>query len=666
MLHNSDLDAFVELVQRAEREAGPLPGESPASTLRSDSNSDDLLYRNEYARLRRSLKIAWAAGDVPESPHQILDVIVDDFSADDHRYLPLAHSEEWLRAIRWAIPRIRPSAADSLPHHGQDRQFQVGTACRRLRDRGYRVHIDALGPHLDDDTRREIAEHIDSLIAQIGGGFAAQQICAFIGKTGRVHDGMWLLGNLIGSFDRPLKPAIPVGWLLSIALRHIHRRQSTDNPTETWEAVVKLAVALSASMDCQRYNQFDGMYLHATDFFPALGESLKWRELFTLPQVPPSALTILRDAFSQIAWPDDLDDLRRDIDRLFGELDVLLEDLSVDRLTTILQPHARSAFPLLWYHARACQGAANAEYLDPFGTHARNHERIVFFETDDDHVVILPPAMATAAACEVIFRLVWTNAGSVASDIVGDTIEKSVAIACGVHITCVSEGVSYHDADGAKQEIDVAVRDDQEVVLFETKAKSLTSASRTGDIMAFINDYTKSFLALLRQLVRHEHNLKRGLTPLTRTDEDFNALRVTKIAVSPLCYGPASDHALAGSLFRSISYARFGSVEEKPEHVRILDEFNQKVEQIMTDIGRVASDEEGQIDLFRYMHYVFWLDLGQLLYTLHRGRSVVDGLSALRHLTFSTQDFWTEAAFADLQGLTENKWWPLSGSQPNT
>ena len=204
LLHNSDLDAFVELVRRAEREATPLPGESPASTLRADSNSDDLMHRNEYARLQRSLKIAWVAGDVSEFSHRILDVIVDDFSADDHRYLPLAHSEEWLRAIRWAIPRIRPSAADSLPHHGQDRQFQVGTACRRLRDRGYRVHIDALGPHLDDDTRREIAEHIDSLIAQIGGGFAAQQICAFIGKTGRVHDGMWLLGNLIGSFDRPL------------------------------------------------------------------------------------------------------------------------------------------------------------------------------------------------------------------------------------------------------------------------------------------------------------------------------------------------------------------------------------------------------------------------------------------------------------------------------
>ena len=476
---------------------------------------------------------------------------------------------------------------------------------------------------------------------------------------------MWLLGNLPASHDSATEPALPIGWLLSIALRHIHKEPSTDKPVEAWDSAAKLAIDFAASMDCQRYNQFDGLYLDATDFYPTLEESLKWRELFTLPQVPASALTTLRDAFSQITWPDGLGDLRNDVDRLFGELDVLVSGLSVDRLTAIPQPMARSAFPFLWRHARSCKGATNAEYLDPFRADARNHDRIVFFEVADDHVVALPPAMAAAAVCLVIFELVRKNAGSVASaNIVSDTIEKSVAIACGAHTTRVSEGMSYH-ADGAKLEIDVAVRDDQEIVLFETKAKSLTKESRTGDMIKFTYDYTESFLAMLRQLVRHERNIKRGLTPLTRTDEDPATLLITKVAVSPLCYGPASDRVLVGSLFRSIAHARFGSVKGEAEHVQILKAFNQKVEQIMTDIEHIASDEEGQINLFRYMHYVFWLDLGQLLYALHRGRSVVDGLSALRHLTFSTQDFWTEAAFADQRGLTKDKWYPPSDHGPN-
>ena len=210
-------------------------------------------------------------------------------------------------------------------------------------------------------------------------------------------------------------------------------------------------------------------------------------------------------------------------------------------------------------------------------------------------------------------------------------------------------------AGGKNFEIDAAVRDGDEIVVFESKAKSLTSKARTGDMMAFIDDYTKSFLALVGQLVRHDQNIERGLTPLTRDDEDLDALRITKIAVSPLSYGPGSDHLLANALLNSIVHARLASVQEDPHHNRILKAFNQKLDQITRDIATAAPKEHGEIDLFGYFIDLFWLDLGQLLYSLHRGRSVPGAVSALRHLTFGTRDFWTEAAFADRQGLTEGK-----------
>ena len=119
---------------------------------------------------------------------------------------------------------------------------------------------------------------------------------------------------------------------------------------------------------------------------------------------------------------------------------------------------------------------------------------------------MLPASLTAAADCEAIFRLIWAEAGlTAAGEIVGDTIEKSVALACRAHSARVHEEVLYC-ADGVNLEIDVAVCDGQKIVLFETKAKSLTSVSRTGDMLAFIDDYTQSFLALLRQLVRHDLN----------------------------------------------------------------------------------------------------------------------------------------------------------------
>ena len=44
----------------------------------------------------------------------------------------------------------------------------------------------------------------------------------------------------------------------------------------------------------------------------------------------------------------------------------------------------------------------------------------------------------------------------------------------------------------------------------------------------------------------------------------------------------------------------------------------------------------------------------------------MDAVSGLRHITFSTRDFWTEAAIADRQTLTKDKWYPPSSRANHT
>ena len=656
MLNPSDLDAFVALVHRAEGIRTPRPDSHPDAVLRSAVQADHLLSRNEYARLQRALRIACVAENLSESPHRILDAIVRSLTTEDRRYLPLTQVEPWLRAIQWAIPRAEPSPYDSPRLRGLDRQFHVGTACGRLHARGYAVPIGALGPNLDSNTRREIAEQVDSLVRCIGGIAAIERLCGFVSAAGRVHDGMWLLGNVTGGYNNAPPPAIPVGWLLSIALRHIHVRPSDGDPDESWKSAIELAIDFAASMDCQRYNQFDGLFPDASDFLPALEESMKWRELFTVPQVPPIVLPTLRAAFSRVSWPDGMSELRYEVDQLFSELDGLISELPVDRLTAIPERTARSSFPLLCRNATAPRGAVNERYLDPFGPHPRDHDRYVFFHGDGNLKFMLPASMTSAAACEAIFRLIWTKAGPKKADcLVGDTLEKAVAIACRRSHSHVWEKASYR-AQRTNLEIDVAVRDGQEIVLFETKAKALTAQARTGDMVAFINDYSKSFLALLRQLARHDRNIRSGLTPLTTANDDTSTLRVRKVAVSALSFGSVSDHVLTNALIRSIAQAQLISVDGTPGHNQILGAFNNVVKQSMRDIDQIVRSSNDQVDRITYMMDVLWLDLGQLLYALHRGHSAIHGVSPLNHLTFCTRDFWTEAAFADRMGLTERNW----------
>ena len=411
-------------------------------------------------------------------------------------------------------------------------------------------------------------------------------------------------------------------------------------------------------MDCQRYNQFDGIELHATEFLPTVNESLKWRELFWLPQAPPAILTTVREAFSKNHWPAGTDSLRDNVDKLFDEAERLIGTLPEDSPTVTLRATAQKLYPLLWKHGRAEPGQANRDYVSPFELHKRNHYQYVFFEIGDD-VFSLPKAMATAAACEVVFRLVWASGHPKVGKIVGDTYENAVFLACQEKEPSVLKNIVYV-ADGKRLEIDVAVPSTTELVLFETKAKVLTTQSRSGDIVAVIADLTKSYLSMLQQLVRHEHNIKGGLTPLTQSGECIDSLRVTKIVVSPLSFGPASDKLLSSSLLRSMTSARLEAVTQDQETTDTLQSFNQKVVDILIELQEFALDDNGELNLFEYMHNVFWLDLGELLYILERGRSVSQAFAPLKSVTFASRDFWTEASFVDQQGLTAKDWYPYS------
>ena len=95
-------------------------------------------------------------------------------------------------------------------------------------------------------------------------------------------------------------------------------------PDHEWKNTLDLLTDVATIMDCQRYNQFDGMNLHPVSFVAVLEQSLRWREVFSLPQVPPSTVAGLREAFAQVEWPADTDDLRFSVKKLLAELEDLL------------------------------------------------------------------------------------------------------------------------------------------------------------------------------------------------------------------------------------------------------------------------------------------------------------------------------------------------------
>ena len=128
---------------------------------------------------------------------------------------------------------------------------------------------------------------------------------------------------------------------------------------------------------------------------------------------------------------------------------------------------------------------------------------------------------------------------------------------------------------------------------------------------------------------------------------------MTKIAVSPLSFGPSSDKILSGALLRSVTHSRFESVTGSQRDIDVVTDLNTAIEEILRLIP-----EKDRMNLLDFTMDVAWLDIGQLLYVIKRCRSLDQLLAPISHVTFSSQDFWTEIASADRIGFSEDRWFP--------
>jgi hypothetical protein len=552
VLREDDLARFKDHF-RAAAAGGQSPAD-PANVLQTQRG----LFPEEIGQLAQSLQIAAAIGDADLREAIAADLIARQVRGI--RCVDFDQSVAWQQAIAWALTQPGVIDADDATRSFTDRSEQVGQACRRLRDQGYQLSINAYGVVVvSDQSQRAICERIDGLVAHLGGTEAAMQVCRVIEDSKLIYDGMWMLGDRVPGIWSAKRPAFPVGWVFSLSLRHLGRGGKVRKPAVAWKTIAQLAKDFAAAMNCQRYSQYEEVNISPGIAWRVLRDSLLWREIFVLPQVPPQVLPSLREALGGLITPEEekLFDWRFEI--AFDELDDLLSRSVNHKLTTHSRLVMAGDYPNLWKIGVGEAGNVNGAYTNPTTGGARNQSKFIFFARDKDNVLTLPRPFLREAFCQAIFAQIWGKLkSSRASYVVGKIFERALERACQGKAAHVHAGAKY---DVGKQtfEIDAATRDGDRIVLFETKAKSLTAQARSGDMMAFYADYTDSYLAIVQQLVRHEDHLRQGLTPLTTAGEVCHDFRPLKVAVSPLSYGPISDKMLASGLLRSFAnYAAAG------------------------------------------------------------------------------------------------------------
>ncbi len=121
-----------------------------------------------------------------------------------------------------------------------------------------------------------------------------------------------------------------------------------------------------------------------------------------------------------------------------------------------------------------------------------------------------------------------------------------------------------------------------------------------------------------------------------------------------------TDKVFSSAVLRSLIGAKLLLLAPDEEKQKLIDAFNERVAKVTAEMTLVAPKKDGLAELVPYLIDVFWLDLGQLLYILDRANTVWDAFGPLKHITFSSRDFWTELAYVDRQGLTKGRWRSLT------
>ena len=281
----------------------------------------------------------------------------------------------------------------------------------------------------------------------------------------------------------------------------------------------------------------------------------------------------------------------------------------------------------------------------PIGRAARDDTRFVLLEGPKSDLIVRPTAMAVQAFCETLFGLAWAKLPKPrAEEAVGNILERAIAQACAGKADVLLPNMTY-EADGKELEVDVAARSGSSITLIEVKAKPLTRAGQTGRHGAFFADYARSYVPMVEQLARHERHVLAGRTPLVASTECVDELRVEKIAVSPVSYGPITDRTLATPLHAALFGMGLEAAEDVEATKAAIRTFNKAIQRAQREMALAGTiDAEGCLDVFNFFLFTHWVDLGQLLYALHRVERVGDALRPVRHATTGSRDFWSEFA----------------------
>lgn len=649
MIEAQHIEDFIELVTQTDDEC--IADESSLCSLIPKCDSGFSI--SEFHRLRQSIHIGYLSGEISEKVDKVASTLLH--AMNDEHYDCFTEKTSWSVAITSALKAGAKNQRNTMP----SRTIKVAQAYKNLKSQGYDLSINSFGIHWPSNSLEEVSRTVDGLASLLGGSVIFKQISGNFDTNDNIFENIWLFGETSLGIEHDKNPSIPFGWLIALAVKHMHKKPMARKPDIAWRSLVSKATDIAATFDCERYSQFEGIDLQPDQIIHSIRDTLAWHSFFRVNQTHNLTLPAFKNAFRTQITDTSFDKFRTELNVLWNEFEILHRELQPAFCLKLNRVQARKNFPNLF--KLSLGKCVNSKFIRPLDREERNDGQYVFLEGEKTDVWVRPLSMSSTAFLETVFRFMWDSLSkNIATKLSGNVLEYAVGDACKGKCPTITIGRNYK-ANGTDNEFDVACRNKDEILLLEAKGKSLTGLASSGNIHEFLNDISQSFFNTMEQLARHEFNIRTCTTPINANDDVGRELVIEKIVVSPLSFGPVSDKMFQTSLMRTFSRTELVDSTGKFRNKKLVSSFNKGRQRVFSSIKNALDHSEPDTDLHTFFLFSQWLDVSQVLYCLSRVDNAIDAFKPLRHLSFSSRDFWTEIAYAEKQLLT-GPYWPPSNT----
>jgi len=554
------------------------------------------------------------------------------------------------------------------------REFTVGAAGRRLRERGFAVEQkgDRLG-FSDEDHDRVIAQ-LEAKIKALGGLAVARHLFQTMAPVFDPVQGRYHVRRQGGSFGRS-PPRAPIGYLFALAAKHLQRSARTQDVQGEWDAIMALAIDFAAIHDVQDYVPPIFSDPTPNELLDQLARRALYDSLFLFPQLRATdTCRILRNLLWTIP-PD----------RVFGSGWTLPQALVV--IEHLYRCAGTTRGPLLWdarklaaqvpgvpaaialrvlleVFAHPPEGA-NVKFsrptdrtlrgIDPHASPGNNLYFRPLLRLDAKRVLMLDSAMAGPAFIEAVLSGLRADIGGNAfqQNFVGPGLEHLLQQELAAHGITLTSG--DYDVGGIHGECDGVIDAPGHLVFFENKAKALTRDAGAGSDVAVTLSLAGSVIAAHEQALGHEVELRthQGLTlvrPGATHELVWQDQQVDRVALALFDYGAFQDRTAVAKLLRHIVAGRYQASDPAQQAVSAKEfaKLNKSLDDLRSHLERwkvIAKDEDPFFD-------TWFLSVPQLLVVLDGVRSArefLDRLDMMRRLTYQTYNFYFEFKLAMAQ-----------------